>query len=294
MMNFFISLVIILIWPISYFVMRNNLKPKNNIILGATLPLSAHNDCETQAICNSFKKSLNIVMLPLLLLAIPLFFMQSMGAVMTWGMTWVLFIIVVPFVVFAKHRGKLLALKNAKNWHSTTEDFYLDEDEHWLWGILYHNPNDERFLVNSRVGMNMTVNMAKPAGKAIMIFSFLCILALPLIGVWIWYEDVTPTRLVLSERTLVARHTRDQYVIQLDTIESVELIESLPTMLRVGGIGLHNLSKGNFRAGHYGMSSVNIHPGNPPFLVIHSAGRYYILNDSDSNVTRDVYALIKW
>ena len=40
-------------------------------------------------------------------------------------------------------------------------DFYVDEDDHWIWGMFYYNPNDRRLIVNDRVGMNTSVNLAR-------------------------------------------------------------------------------------------------------------------------------------
>jgi hypothetical protein len=175
-----------------------------------------------------------------------------------------------------------------------TGDLYLDEDEYWLLGMFYHNPNDNHFFVNDRVGMNMSVNLAKPAGKVVLILTVLVILAMPFLGVWMTKEQAVPLNLILTETTLTARHTSDKYVIPLNSIESVELIEKLPSMIKTGGTNLENLYKGNFRAGGYGSARVCIRPLNPPFLVIKSEGNIYIINDEDSNVTREVYDFWKY
>ena len=448
LMNIIFAVCFIPVWFVLYFLIRNTAKPKKNIIIGVTLPQSAHNDSDTQAICASFRKWLNIAMMPLLLLMIPPFFMGSMGAAMTWFMTWALLVIAGPMVVFAVHRGKLMALKRTNNWYSAaggqvmvdvkaaalpphkikshwflppvivsfiplvyslfnpaerdlapifgifalltfifwlfyhlifrlrselvnenitltmaltrvrrynwgkfwliaswvngafslllwafaenvtavlitalaytiimiavalqtefaarvaqqkltaadTGDNYLDEDDHWLLGLFYHNPNDSHIFVNDRIGMNMSVNLAKPAGKLVIAFAALCIAALPFIGIWLWAEELTPTRIVINETTLTASHTRDRYVIQLDAIESLELIEVLPNAVRTAGTGMENLYKGIYRVSGYGSSRLNLQPFNPPFLVIQSRGNIYIINDADSNFTREVYVRIR-
>jgi hypothetical protein len=295
-LNIILFICFVPVWIILYLTLMNNLKPKKNIILGVTLPHYAHDDPATKLICQSFKKWLNIVMLSLLLLMIPPFFMQLMGQIMTWLMTWLLLTLIGSMAVFAKHRGKLMELKRANNWYSEATDtgsLYLDEDEYWLFGLIYHNPNDNHLLVNNRVGMNMSINLAKPFGKIIMGLTVLIIAALPFTGILMWNAETTPTRLILSETTLTTRHTRDKYVIRLDSIESAELLETLPSMLRVAGTGFENLNKGNFRAGSYGISRVCLQPKDPPFLVIRSGGHTYIINDADNKVTREVYNLIR-
>jgi uncharacterized membrane protein len=173
-----------------------------------------------------------------------------------------------------------------------TGDLYLDEDDYWLFGIFYHNPNDNHFFVNDRVGMNMSINLAKPAGKFATGLIILILLCMPLMGVWMWKEETTPINLVLSENELKVRHTRYQYVVELGKIESVEVIEALPPMIRVAGTGMNNLYKGNFRAESYGAIHVCLRPLDPPFLVVRTDSNIYIVNDNDSDVTRRVYRQI--
>jgi uncharacterized membrane protein len=446
--NIIMAACFVPIWPILYFLTRNYVKPKKNIILGATLPQSAHDNPETQEICGAFKKWLNIVMLPLLPLLIPPFLMTSMGAAMTFYMTWLLALIIAPFAVFAYHRGKLIALKRERNWYSEasgktladikassiparkinglwflppiiislfpvpiflipgverafaavyitfaattiffwlcyylifcarpdvfnenltltmalrrvrrykwgkfwliatwatgvlsplvslfednitaililtlvysllliavalyvefgvrtaqqnltsgeTSRLYADEDDYWIWGIFYYNPNDNSFMVNARVGMNMTVNLAKAGGKVLMVFAALCIVAMPFIGVWMWVEEGVPSRLILSETELTARHTHDLYVIPLDSIQSIELVDEIQTAVRLNGANFDNLYKGLFSVRDYGNARLCIQPQDPPFLVITSGGQIYIINDADSSVTREVYAQLR-
>ena len=175
-------------------------------------------------------------------------------------------------------------------------DYYLDEDDLWIGGFLYCNPNDDHFFVNYRVGMGMTVNMAKTAGKVLMGFAALCIIGMPFIGVWIWIEEAAPIRLVLSDTQLTVRHTSDVYVINLRDIESIELVEKredLPKInARINGISSTNLDKGKYSVFGYGSTNLCMHPRNPPFLIITADKQTYIINDIDSAVTRAVYAQI--
>ena len=118
MMNIIFAACFVPIWPIIYFVFRNLVKPKKNIIISVTLPQSEHENAGIKAICRSYVKWLNITLLPQLPLFAAPFFMSSMGLAMTWYMTLLLLLIVVPFVVFAIHHGKLLALKRENGWYS--------------------------------------------------------------------------------------------------------------------------------------------------------------------------------
>jgi len=428
-----------------YFIIRNNAEPKKNILLGATLPQSAHGDHDVQSIVKSFRKWLNLVMLPMLALLVPPFFLSTAGAATTWFMTWMLLIIVLPFVIFGIHREKLMRLKRENNWRGEaagraladikaaaiparkikgvwfllavvmslipvvyalltssdwenllvyatfavmtaifwpsyhlifrlrselinedltltlaltrirrnnwgkfwlvatwatgalnlliwpfddssiaflivillytlllicvsmyaefstriaqqkltagdTGELYLDEDDYWFLGMFYYNPNDNHFFVNDRVGMNLSCNLAKFSAKLIMGFAVLCIIAMPFLGIWLWKEEVTPTRLVLSDTVLTARHTGDAYVILLGDIESVELVDEMPYILsKNNGFGFPNLNKGRFTALSYGSVFLCVQVKDPPFLIVAAGGNTYIFNDADPGVTRDVF-----
>jgi len=453
MMEIILAACFLPIWPIIYFLMRNMTKPKKNIILGVTLPQSAHSADETQTICAAFLRALNIVSLPLLPLMIPPFFFTAMGTGMTWFMTWLLWLIVAPMAVFAVYRGRLLTVKRERGWFSEASgkaladiraavipkkkvswiwfflplvisfiplpasfraaedwgwaaiyitfaamtslfwlfyhmiyrvrteivnenltltmaltrarryqwskfwvaaawltgllnvavwlfednvtalltatlgytviliavslhtefaaraaqqrltaqnigDSYVDEDDHWIWGLFYHNPNDHHFLVNDRIGMNMSVNLAKPGAKILMAFALLCMVAMPFTGIWMWAEESTPVRLELrdlgSGPAIAARHTRDVYVIPDGGIKSVELIDELPRMTRTAGTAFEHLLKGRFNAQGYGAVRVCLQTNSPPFLVITNEGGWiWILNDNDPDVTREVFAKLR-
>ncbi len=60
----------------------------------------------------------------------------------------------------------------------------LDDDDNWILGMFYYNPNDSRLNVEKRFGYGGTVNIAHPAGKAIMIV--LAILLISSIAYIIW------------------------------------------------------------------------------------------------------------
>ena len=60
----------------------------------------------------------------------------------------------------------------------------LDDDNNWILGMFYYNPNDSRLNVEKRFGYGGTVNIAHPAGKAIMIV--LAILLIASIAYIIW------------------------------------------------------------------------------------------------------------
>ena len=289
MINLILFLCFVPLIFIIYFMLRSYVKPKNNILLGVTLPLSAHKEEEIIYICRQYLSRLKLVMLPLIILAIPPYFFDTTGAILAWFLCWTILALLLPAFVYAKHRKLLLELKEEKDWYI---DKKADEDAYWIWGYFYKNPNNNKLFIKAMYHKNVTMNMAKPAGKVIMFITLLLILCMPLLGLWLYHEEVAPIKLVLSESTLTAHHIRDRYVIQLDAIESLELAETLPHLTRLSGMGLDNLKRGMFRSSEYGTVRVLINPQNPPFLLATSSGNVYILSDDDNSYTREVYAIL--
>ena len=42
-----------------------------------------------------------------------------------------------------------------------------DDDQYWRYGI-YINPKDPKIMVPDRIGMNLSINLGRPAGKIIL------------------------------------------------------------------------------------------------------------------------------
>ena len=71
-----------------------------------------------------------------------------------------------------------------KRYERDTDLELLDDDDCWILGMFYYNPNDTRLNVEKRFGVGGTVNIAHPAGKVIMIIT--AILLIGSIGFIIW------------------------------------------------------------------------------------------------------------
>ena len=162
------------------------------------------------------------------------------------------------------------------------QTFYVDEDDKWIWGMFYYNPNDTNLMVNARVGINTTVNMARKPGKLIMGVSALMLLLMPLFGVWMLVEERMPVELSIQGAVLEARHSGTHYEIPLAEIASVDVLEELPSMVKVAGTGLEGVRKGQYIAGSYGRVTACIDPRTGPWLLVtDDDGEQYLLGDSD-------------
>lgn len=164
-----------------------------------------------------------------------------------------------------------------------------DEDDYWIWGMFYYNPNDRHAMKNERVGMGMTMNLAKPSGKFVMGLSALLIILLPFIGVWLMTEEFTPVNVEIQSGYVISSHICEEYKIPISAIDEIELIENQISMSRVVGTGMDSLSKGLFNAGNYGMVEVCLNPKKPPYLLIRTKEKSYILGSSESNGVEQAY-----
>ncbi|AKG35887.1 hypothetical protein VK70_16050 [Paenibacillus durus ATCC 35681] len=82
--------------------------------------------------------------------------------------------------------------------------FYTDDDEYWINGITYCNPNDRSMLVPKRTGLGLTLNMATRGGKVLMGVT-LTLVAMIIAGLTIFFirEDwMAPTLTLGTDRTV--------------------------------------------------------------------------------------------
>lgn len=153
----------------------------------------------------------------------------------------------------------------------------VDEDDHWPWGLIYYNPNDKKLMVNSRVGVGTTFNMAKRSAQIIMAATALLLLLLPLMGLWFLQLERTPVTLTVTETAVVAAHTKTEYEIPLEQIEAVELITERPSIGRQWGTGMDTVQKGMYSS-PWGSIRVCIDPRSGPWVLVttKSSGKYLL------------------
>ena len=170
-------------------------------------------------------------------------------------------------------------------------DFYVDEDDKWIWGMFYYDPDDRHLMVNARVGLNTTVNMARPAGKVIMLLTAALLLLMPLAGVWLMGEERAPVTLTLTDTALVAAHSGTRYEIPLEEVDSAELLEELPPIRRVAGTAMDTVDKGRWRCDEYGALTACLDPRTGPWLLVRAGETTWLVGSSDGGAG-EVYAAL--
>ena len=172
--------------------------------------------------------------------------------------------------------------------------WYTDEDDKWIWGLIYYNPNDSRVMVNNRVGINSTVNLARTGGKIFAGVIALILLFIPFMGVLLDGIGSKPLDLQVNGTVLTASYGSSSYEVMLGEIEEAELLETLPERLwRVGGTGAENLQKGKFRSPVLGNMTLCLDPQCPPFLLIKTTGgQYYLFGTREAGTTQRAFDAI--
>ena len=166
------------------------------------------------------------------------------------------------------------------------EGYYVDGDEQWIWGTFYYNPNDARLMVNARVGIGTTVNLARRSGQIITALGLALLLACPLLGVWLMGMERAPVELAVTETEITAAHYTSKWIVPLADIASAELVEELPRMARVAGTGLESACTGQFSADGWGRITCCIDPRTGPWLLVEVRdGGRYLFNASDPAAT---------
>ena len=144
----------------------------------------------------------------------------------------------------------------------------VDEDDKWIGGMIYYNPNDSRLIVNERVGMNTTLNLARTSGKVITAILFVLFLCLPFTGPVMNAYYQQPIKIELTKDGIQAVQGISNYRIKLADIKNVELINELPDdLVRVNGTSFDDLLKGDFRSGNENLTLL-LRPESKPFIRI--------------------------
>lgn len=176
-----------------------------------------------------------------------------------------------------------LTAQSGRNW-------YVDEDDLWPGGVFYYNPNDSRLLINNRVGINSSVNLARRGGQILIALTALLLVLLPFSGALFGGGD-RDVELTVTETTLTASHGAREYVLTREDIVDAEILTELPRGLRrTMGTGMPNLLKGKFVAPGLGSLDVCLDPTCPPFLLLKDTeGHQYLFGSRETGLVEQIH-----
>lgn len=212
----------------------------------------------------------------------------ALGMILFAVITIALCVLVFRIELGVRHQQEQLTKDSGHTW-------YVDDDDKWIGGILYYNPDDSRLLINARIGTNSSFNLAHPAGKVIGVLTVLLLAALPFAGIFL--EQMGKQEIVISmtDTAVTAEAGMSDYTINTEDIEEVSLLSELPEGFhRKVGTGMENLSKGTFGSDEYERMKVILDPTTGPYLLIETtSGEYYLFGTHDGEGVEQIYQEIK-
>lgn len=186
-----------------------------------------------------------------------------------------------------------------------SSEIIVDDDDFWIDGIYYYNPNDSSKIVSSRFGYNVTYNiatkhgyfMAKKLDKIVLGATFLLMIILMLPSEFatssISFNDNSPNISISSFPY--------SYDLDYNDIESITITnEPISFKLRTNGIATDTKCIGNFKSDKYGKCRVYLYfdgeDDNPKYIVMKLKNNkfdYLIYNTKDDKQTEKVYSKLQ-
>lgn len=211
-------------------------------------------------------------------------------------------IVVLGFIYIKKRINDLDEELTSKNKNS---EIIVDDDDCWIDGIYYYNPNDSSKIVSSRFGYNMTYNiatkhgyfMAKKLDKIVLGATFLLMIILMIPSEFatssISFNDNSPNISISSFPY--------SYDLDYNDIESITITnEPISFRLRTNGIATDTKCIGNFKSDTYGKCRVYLYfdgeDNNPKYIVMKLKNNkfdYLIYNTKDDKNTEKVYSKLQ-
>lgn len=127
----------------------------------------------------------------------------------------------------------------------------------------------------------------KSSSNARIVFTVILLLA---IAAFILFAVFSPRRAEVSDGALHFSHLFTKFDVPLADIASVELLEELPPLRKISGIGVYFLSEGKYEVEGRGACTVSVNQAEPPYIAVtDSAGAGYVFSLNDPEDTRALY-----
>lgn len=173
---------------------------------------------------------------------------------------------------------------------------YAGDDYYWRYGF-YINPDDHRFMIPDRVGLNITVNLGKIGGKVFLaVVPIILIITMVITVVPLYILDYHPDPLtyeIKRESLVLDGPLTSERQIPYDKMEKVSLLNQLPASgMRTNGMATENYAIGSFKVDGKSASLFVDHHSRP-ILQIKTKERDYYYTNTDSAVTKQIYQKVR-
>lgn len=283
---FMLLLVYIPIILIMYFVSKIASKPKENHILGATIPLNKMDSDQVKDIVKQYLKANNYYLLFMIITAAISFLLQSNETIfISYMIIWIFVVVVVQCLFSRKYFNKIQTLKKENEW-------FVPNDKDKYWGLFfYNNPNDDNFMVETNSGYGSTINMAKKSAKILM--AIVAILTIGALGGAVfsiqWFNNANVEMNIEDNKVSINAPLYD-YDFNPKDVKSIELIGSLPKGQKTNGVGTEKVALGNYKLDVFGKSKVYVHKDVNIVIMIKLKDTYVFYNCKTEKETIDIYS----
>ena len=200
-------------------------------------------------------------------------------------------LVVCVSVIGIEFRVRRLQEKLTEN---SGQGYYVDEDDRWIWGMIYYNPNDARLTINNRTGVGTTINLARRSGQILMGLGLALLLACPLVGVWMMGMERAPVELEVTETEIIGSHYGGEWSVALEDIKAVRVLKERPPLRRVAGTGMESALTGQFNADGWGRVTVCIDPRTGPWLLVTAEdGKLFLFGASEEGAVEEIAAKLQ-
>ena len=166
-----------------------------------------------------------------------------------------------------------------------------DDDDNYLMGIFYYNPNDPSLLVDKRMGVGMTFNFANPIAKIINVISVVILVVIFTLVI----KLSTSTMNVNFSNSNVSISCMYSSDINYQDIVKIEYLNKIPPI----GTKINGASTGNRNIGYYRTKDnrnvkLYIEDSKEPCVLIKLKGEKIIyFNYKDKEKTENFYKTLK-
>ena len=188
-------------------------------------------------------------------------------------------------VVFCKRN---VAIERRYKKETTIE---IDDDDNWLLGQFYYNPDDKRLNVEKRVGVGTTINIAHPVGKIVGAVSVLLIIYVFIMLIYIGILSKTPMSLQIENSSLICSQMKTDYSIPISDMSEPELRTSSEDLKlhKLNGYDMEPLYKGKFTVDDQSNCIIFLNIESDSYITFsYSDQTYYISCDTDAE-TKEIY-----
>lgn len=173
---------------------------------------------------------------------------------------------------------------------------YAGDDYFWRYGF-YINPDDRRFMIPDRVGLNITVNLGRIGGKIFLaMVPIILVITMVITVVPLYILDYHPDPLtyeIKKDSLVLDGPLTSERQIPYDEMKKVALLNKLPASgIRTNGMATENYAIGSFKIDGKSASLFVDHQSKP-ILQIKTKERDYYYTNTDSSVTKQVYQKVR-